>query len=220
MKYFVLVFCCCLLSGTAPAQQLVGIKGGWGLHNIRAVPSIRNVPLPEQNWVQGLGGGLIFRTLSSKHLGLQLELLLDQKGWHLLPATPNAYRIEEQHLTLPVQSVVMVGKGNFQLVINGGAFVSYIIGEKITEFGSPDGYPVKFRGQPNLDWHYGLLGGMGPAIRIGRSWLQLEGRFSYTLSNRLQPNLSVNDAFNITNQQSVSFALLWITQLGSSNNTK
>lgn len=220
MKYFVLVFCCCLFWGTAQAQQLVGIKGGYGLHNIRAVPSMR-IPQPEQKWVQGLSGGIVFRTLNSQHLGLQMELLVEQKGWHLLPGTPDAYRIEEQHLSLPIQSVVMIGRGNVQLVVSGGAFAAYIMKEEeFYEEGAGAGYPVKFRRQSNQDWHYGLLGGLGPALRIGRSWLQLEGRFSYTLSNRLEPNLTASDAFNISNQQSVTFALTWLTQLGAIKDTK
>lgn len=220
MKYIVLIYCCCLLSGTALAQQLVGVKGSWGLHNIRAVPSVR-IPQPQQQFVPGPGAGLVFRTLSSRHLGLQLELLVEEKGYSLLPLNdPDNYRIEERHLTLPIQSVVMVGRGNFQLVINGGAFASYIFGENVVEKAEAKAYPIKFWEQTNQDWHYGLVGGLGPAVRIGRNWLQLEARFSYSLSNRLKPNLSVTDAFNISNQQSISFSLQWLTQLGAVNNTK
>ena len=210
MKQFVLVVCCCcLLTGSSIAQQLVGIRGGYGQHRLQF-----NVPRPpEQQWAPGVGGGVVFRTLNSPHLGLQLELLLEQKGWHLFPGTGQAYHIEEQHLSLPIQSVVMVGKGRLQFVIAGGAFATYIMGQKVIENGTDDTYGINYERQPLLDWQYGLLGGLGPAVKIGRNWLQLEGRFAYTLSNRLEPNLARFDAFNVSQQMSVTVALVWLTRL-------
>ncbi len=213
MKYGILIFCFCLLTGSLLAQQLIGVRGGYGQHGMQ----FNATPKPEQQWEAGLGGGVVFRTLSSPHLGLQLELLMEQKGWYLFPGTDNAYQMQEQHLMLPVQSVVMVGNGRFQLVIGAGAFASYILSEKIMHSGEAS---PGFKRQPMQDWHYGLLGSLGPAVRIGRNWLQLEGRFSNALSNRLEPNLAVTDAYNLSWQQSVTLSLVWLTQLGASPNTK
>lgn len=155
----------------------------------------------------------MFRSLNSPHLGLQLELLVEQRGWHLFSGTPEAYHVQEQHLSLPIQSLVIVGSGRLQLLITGGAFASYILSDKILENGTDVRYPINYRRQPMQDWHYGLLGGLGPAVRLGNNLLQLEGRFAYTLSNRLEPNLARNDAFNASQQMAVTVSLVWTTQL-------
>lgn len=213
MKYIVLIYCCCLLTGTALAQQLIGVKGGYGLHRMEFMRS----PAPNQQWVKGMGGGVAFRSLNSKHLGLQLELLLEQKGWHLLPGTPDAYHLEEQHLVLPIQSVVLIGKGRLQLIVSGGAFAAYILQEEV-RVNAPG---TAYQRQRKQDWQYGLLAGLGPAVRIGaKNWVQLEGRFSYTLSNRLEPNLATGDAFNVSQQQSATVSLVWLTQISAAKNNK
>lgn len=192
------------------AQQLVGVRGGYTFNRME----FSRRPTPEQQWVQGYSGGVVFRTLNTPHLGLQLELLLEEKGWHLFPATDDAYGTLERHLSLPVQSVVMLGKGRFQFVVNGGAYASYVLKERITHQGIGGGYPQDYQQQPRQDWQYGLLAGLGPAVKIGGNWLQLEGRFAFTLSNRLQPNLANRATFNVSQQQTVTVALVWLTQLG------
>jgi hypothetical protein len=213
MKHFViLVCCCCLFSGTAFGQLSVGVRGGYGLTRIQ-FNEFTNMAAPAQEWTPGIAGGILFRSLNTPHLGLQLELLLEQRGWHLFSGTSEAFHIDEQHLTLPIQSVVIVGSGRLQLLVTGGAFASYILSEKIQENGTEAIYPIDYRSQPLLDWQYGLLGGLGPAVRLGKNLLQLEGRFAYTLSNRLEPNLARNNVFNGSQQMSVTVSLVWTTQL-------
>ncbi|AHM61275.1 hypothetical protein D770_15105 [Flammeovirgaceae bacterium 311] len=190
----------------------VGVRGGYGLYRIQ-FNEILNLAVPAQEWTPGLGGGIVFRSLNSPHLGLQLELLMEQRGWHLFSGTSEAYHVQEQHLSLPIQSLVIVGSGRLQLLITGGAFASYIFSDEILENGVDVRYPINYRRQPMQDWQYGLLGGLGPAVRLGNNLLQLEGRFAYTLSNRLEPNLARNDAFNGSQQMAVTVSLVWTTQL-------
>lgn len=209
MKYFILICCCCLLAFAATAQQMAGARAGYILSRMQ----FDRAPAPLQSWVNGLGGGVVFRTMNSPHLGLQLELLVEQKGWHLFPGTTEAYEIQEHHLSLPVTSVVVAGSGNLRLVINGGVYASYVFKEEVLEDGQQDVYPVAYAQQSRQNWQYGIVAGLGPAVKIGRNWLQLEGRFAYTLSNRLAPNLAVTNVFNESQQQAVTVSLVWLTQL-------
>lgn len=213
MRHIILLISFCMLSGTLPAQQLLGVRGGYGQHRMY----FNVTPQPLQQWESGGNAGLVFRTLNSSQLGLQLELLMEQKGWHLFPGTEDAYALQEQHLTLPVQSVVLLGKGRFQFMVGAGAFVSYIMSEKIITNGA--GSRV-YEAQPKQDWHYGLVGSLGPALHIGSTWLQLEGRFSNTFSNRLAPNLAIAGTYNLSWQQSASVSLVWLVRIGSSKNNK
>lgn len=209
MKHFFLIVGCCLMAGMAHAQHFVGARVGFGLNQMNFNVS----PAPEQDWVQGATGGFVFRSMASKHMGIQVELLAERKGWHLFPGTQNSYLIEELHATLPVQTVVVIGKGPFQFVLTAGAFASYVLGEQKTTDGVND-YPVNFDEQPRRDWQYGLLGGGGPMLQISkRSRLQLDARYAYTLSNRLEPNLASSETFDVSQQQGASVSLMWLFRL-------
>lgn len=210
MKHFLLIVSCCLMTGVASAQHFVGARVGYGFHQMKFNVS----PAPEQNWTPGLAAGFVFRSMATPHLGIQIEVLAEEKGWHLFPDTDNSYLMEELHATLPVQTVVVIGKGRLQFVLSAGAFGTYILGQEVVTTGVSPDYPVRFDEQPRRDWQYGLLGGGGPMIQVGkRSRFQLEGRYYYTLSNRLEPNLTQNNTFDVSQQQSVNVALLWLFRL-------
>jgi hypothetical protein len=210
MKHFLLFIACLLLGVAAQAQHFVGARGGMGFHQM-----LFNVsPSPEQAWARGASGGFVFRSMTGKHMGIQLELLAEEKGWHLFPGTPGAYHLQELHATLPIQTVVVLGKGRLQFVITAGAFASYIMGQEVHRDGTNTAYPVDFKQQGLQEWQYGLLGGMGPMFQISkRSRLQLDARYAYTLSNRLEPNLGLDNTFDVSQLQTANVALSWLFRL-------
>ncbi|EMR03826.1 outer membrane beta-barrel protein [Cesiribacter andamanensis] len=210
MKHFLLTLACCLLALGTQAQHFVGARAGYGFHQMR----FNVVPAPAQEWAQGATGGFIFRSMATKHLGIQIELLAEEKGWHVYPGTAEAYHLQELHATLPVQSVLVIGKGKLQFVLTAGAFASYIFGQEPQLDGLDTSDKDYYNDQRLQEWQFGLLGGGGPMLKVSkRSRLQLDARYVYTLSNRLEPNLSLDNTYDVSQFNSIQVGLSWLIRL-------
>ena len=209
MRLFTLLFILLVATGSLQAQSQFGVQAGLTYNQMY----LRITGL-EQNYVQGRQAGIHWQTFSNKYAGFRLGLVWEEKGYELFSDIPElTYRVREYHVSLPVQSAVVVGKGRLKLGASGGVYVSRILGREV-ELGSANTIAeadlgIDFSTQERLDWQYGLQGGLGPIIQLGGSMLQLEGKFAMNLSNRYQSDLSASGALNTSQQQTISVGVIW-----------
>jgi hypothetical protein len=195
--------------GSAQAQNQFGVQAGYTFNQMYF--NFRGL---QQAWVPGRQVGVHWRRYSMPQAGIQIGAVWQEKGYDIFADIPQArYRVKEYHIELPVQTAVVVGKKNFRFGFTGGMYVGYVLGRTIEQGSSfgivESGIELDFTQQARLPWQYGLQGGLGPQIKIGSGWLQLEGKFAMALSNRYETDLSRINSLNISQQQTVSIAVVW-----------
>lgn len=211
---WVLLLVVLLLGGGAFAQTGLGLRGGPSYSQVDFSTS-RGVPRPGQQLVQGLDVGLLWRLLDNKHLGVQAELNYNHKGWNIYPGTNEEHQREYHYLQLPLLSHLQLGRGRLKFVVQAGAFVAYAWEIEDVRSPGPNANPrVVYGHQASQPWQFGVLGGAGPAFESPIGVLQLEARVAHHLSHVLRPDLSRNDDFLASHQQSITFGLQWVYMFG------
>lgn len=207
---WVLLLCGLLIGGSAFAQAGLGLRGGPSFSQVSFTTG-RGVPRPPQELVQGLEVGLLWRMLNNQRLGLQAELNYSSKGWYIYPGTVEGHQREYQYIQLPVLSHLQLGRGRLKFIVQAGAFVAYAWQIEDVRLPGPNAMPrVVYAHQASQPWQFGVLGGAGPAFELPFGMLQLEARFAHQLSHVLEPDLSRNDDFLASHQQSITFELQWV----------
>lgn len=207
---WVLLLCGLLIGGGAFAQTGLGLRGGSSFSQV-SFTTARGVPRPAQAVVQGIEAGFLWRTLNNKRLGLQAELNYSSKGWNIYPGTAEEHQREYQYMQLPLLSHLQLGRGKFKFIVQAGAFVAYAWQIEDVRLPGPNASPrVVYGHQVSQPWQFGVLGGAGPAFELPVGMLQLEARFAQHLSHVLRPDLSRNDDFLASHQQSITFGLQWV----------
>lgn len=212
IKWALLLFILIGSGGAAFAQTGLGLRGGPSYSQVSfATGRGSGLPRPQQQIVQGMEAGLVWRRMNNRNLGLQAELNYSSKGWHIYPGTPEAHQRDYQYIQLPLLSHLQLGRGKLKLILQAGAFVAYAWRIEDTLLPGPDANPrVVYAHQLSQPWQFGILGGGGPAIELPVGTLHLEARVSHQLSHLLRPDLNRNDDFLASHQQSITFGLQWV----------
>lgn len=155
-----------------------GIKAGGNISKILFDPVV------EQDFQVGFVGGLVFRHISQKHLGIQIEFNFMQSGWSEILESPDTYSRRLNYLQLPFLSHFNFGGARTRIFFNIGPYVSYLLSEqeKMDLFSDEDikeYYKVDING--NLG--YGVSGGIGFSRRFQIGVFQIEGRINQSLTN-------------------------------------
>ena len=130
MKNTVLILATLFLSVIVYAQEEFVPETYFGIKLGGNTTGIFSDPLINQEIYPGLTTGLVFKHISQKALGIQMELNYNQAGWsENLPST-NTYKRRLNYIQLPFMSHVSLGNKKMRYVINLGPYVSYLLSEK------------------------------------------------------------------------------------------
>ena len=164
-------------------------------------------PAINQSFLRGYNGGLVFRYIAEKNVGMQAELNFSQRGW---TESSGLYSRQLNYLELPFMTHIFIGKKN-RFFINIGPKISYLLSEKVLINNVIGSTEVQQTTKIQNPFDYGLCGGLGFLFTIGGNILQLDTRAYYSLSN-IYSNKKT-DYFSNSNNFNVSINLAWLLKV-------
>lgn len=130
MKKTILIITTLLLSVIVYAQDEFEPETYFGIRLGGNSSGIFSDPLINQEFYPGVTSGLVFKHISQKSLGIQIELNYNQAGWSESLYSTNTYKRRLNYIQLPFMSHVSLGNKKTRYVINLGPYVSYLLSEK------------------------------------------------------------------------------------------
>lgn len=164
-------------------------------------------PAVSQTYIVGYNGGLVFRYIAEKNVGMQVELNYSQRGWK---ESDGLYARQLNYIELPFMTHIYVGNKS-RFFFNLGPKVSYLISEKVTIDQTVNSTQEQHLTLIQNPFDYGLCAGLGGLFKIGKNVFQLDTRASYSLSDVFSNDK--RDYFDTSNNLNVSVNLAWLLQL-------
>ena len=164
-------------------------------------------PSVKQGFLQGYNGGLVFRYIAEKNVGMQAELNFSQRGWK---ESSGLYTRQLNYIELPFMTHIYIGKKN-RFFINLGPKISYLISEKTILNQTTNSTELQQITSVQHPFDYGLCGGIGILFNIKGNIFQLDSRVNYSFSD-LYPN-SKTDYFDNSHNLNLSVNLAWLIQV-------
>lgn len=168
-----------------------------GAHAGTSMGRVTFSPAVEQQWEQGICGGVSVRYAEEKLVGLVAEVNFSQGGWkEYFEDSPLKYSRKLTYLTLPIMTHVYFGPRRFKCFFNLGPQFGYMISESTSaNFDIND--PYKAEGWPDdprmteqlampvkTKFDYGITAGFGCEFWLKpRHSAYVEARFYYGLGN-------------------------------------
>lgn len=164
-------------------------------------------PSVAQSFLQGYNGGLVFRYIAEKNVGMQAELNLSQRGWK---ESSGLYTRQLNYLELPFMTHIYIGKKN-RFFINLGPKIAYLISEKTIVDKTVNSTETQQTTAIENPFDYGLCGGIGILFNIKGSIFQLDSRAAYSFGD-IYSN-SKKDYFDNSHNVTLSVNLGWLIQV-------
>jgi hypothetical protein len=189
-------------------ELYIGVKGGMTFSKVRFYPNII------ESFQEGKSGGIMFRLISEPHIGFQVEVNYDQKGWK---EDSTGYSRTLNYVSIPIMTHVNFGSKAFRVTLNLGPEVAYMISDQEKFISQspilPDNpnYRTYF-GKPidtQLDFLFTV--GLGVEYHLKRGGtFALEGRAFYSLPNLFNPD---NYPFKVSQSNGVQVTFAYLFQL-------
>lgn len=164
-------------------------------------------PSVKQGFLQGYNGGLVFRYIAEKNVGMQAELNFTQRGWK---ESSGLYTRQLNYIELPFMTHIYIGKKN-RFFINLGPKVSYLISEKTTLDRTTNSTEVQQTTSVQRPFDYGICAGIGVLFNIKGKIFQLDSRTNYSLRD-LYSNKKT-DYFDNSHNLNFSVNLAYLIQV-------
>ncbi|MDL2278255.1 PorT family protein [Parabacteroides sp. OttesenSCG-928-G07] len=192
----------------------MGISAGTTFSSVSFRPKV------PQGMLMGLTGGVTFRWLTEKNLGLQAEINYTQQGWKedfsesSDPSAGYKYSRTMNYVELPFLTHIYFGSDRARFFINLGPKIGYMLSESTSQnlngaephtTNEQHDMPAEYK----FDW--GLCGGPGFELRTGIGSFLLEGRYYYALGNIYGRKKS--DFFAMSSQQVIAVKLTYLIPL-------
>ena len=161
-------------------------------------------PAIPQGFLMGFNGGIVFRYIAEKNVGVQAELNFSQRGW---TESSGLYSRQLNYIELPFMTHIYIGRKN-RAFFNLGPKISYLISERVllnTTGGSLDAQHITSVQHP---FDYGLCTGLGMLFNIKGKIIQLDTRAYYSLSDVFAN--TKRDVFSTSNNFNLSVNLAWL----------
>ncbi len=164
-------------------------------------------PMVGQSYLMGFHGGLVFKHIAEKSLGVQAEFNYSQRGWS---ESSGLYSRRLDYIEIPFLTHIHFGN-KVQFYLNIGPKVGFFIGDVVlhNSNGIPDKEQQKLTVSQKLD--YGFCGGPGLLFKFGEQSIQIDIRANYSISNFYPAdNLSY---FDNSNHMNASVSLAWMFKI-------
>ncbi|MGK7395157.1 MAG: porin family protein [Candidatus Cyclobacteriaceae bacterium M3_2C_046] len=192
--YFLMILSFCGTSSlNAQAIEGIGVRGGGNIASIMFLPNARGRGVES---ITGFEAGLIYKNISTNHLGVQLELNMSQRGWQEVTDTLNNIAYKLDYLELPFMSHGYVGNQKVRLFLNLGIFIGFRLSgeQKITENGETRTEPYDYQAERDNLFDYGLKAGAGISYNFNWGNIFGEARYTFGFGNVLKPEIPLLDA--------------------------
>jgi hypothetical protein len=182
-------------------EMYIGVNGGITESMVMFTPSIT------QGFLMGFNGGVVFRYIAEKNVGVQAELNFSQRGWK---EASGLYTRQLNYIELPFMTHIYIGHKN-RVFFNLGPKISYLISEKTllnNAVGSTETQQITAIQHP---FDYGLCTGLGYLVNIKGKIFQLDTRANYSLSDVFAD--TKRDVFSTSNNLNISVNFAWLFQV-------
>jgi hypothetical protein len=152
----------------------------------------------------GYNGGIVFRYIAEKNVGMQAELNFSQRGWK---EASGLYTRQLNYIELPFMTHIYVGNKT-RFFFNIGPKISYLISEKTLLNGTGNSTDVQHISPVKNPFDYGLCAGFGLLFNVKGKILQLDTRANYGLSDVFAD--SKRDYFGTSSNFDLSVNLAWL----------
>lgn len=204
-KLFILLFIAITATLSAQArldnpEVYVGANFGVTESMVMFTPSV------SQGFLMGYNGGVVFRYIAEKYVGMQAEINYSQRGW---TESSGLYTRQLNYIELPFMTHIYMGKKS-RFFINIGPKVSYLLSEKVVlnQNTTSDTQHITAIQNP---FDYGLCGGLGLLFNIKGNIIQLETRTYYGFSDVFSNKKT--DYFSKSNNFNLAVNLAWLLQI-------
>ncbi|MEA3462269.1 MAG: porin family protein, partial [Bacteroidota bacterium] len=189
-------------------ESYLGIKLGGNLSRIDAKPTIPQ----ELNF--GFTGGITYKYISQKSLGIQLEINYMQVGWTESLDSPNSYSRRLDYIQIPFMTHVNTGKRKTKFVFNLGPYISFLVSEKefpdLTDEAEEQDYYYE---SIDNNVEFGVCFGIGISQHTSIGLFQLEARVNQSLTNIFTSGF--DSMFEYSRSQSVEVTLCYMLDFKS-----
>lgn len=163
-------------------------------------------PTVKQSFLTGYNGGLIFRYIGKKNLGVQAELNYSQRGWK---ESDGLFSRQLNYIELPFMTHFNFGN-HFRTFFNIGPKISYLYSDKIIINDSPDTSAEQHISPIKYPFDYGFCGGFGFLLNVKGQVLQLEARANFSVSDVFSN--AAKDYFDNSNNLNLAVNVSWLFQ--------
>jgi hypothetical protein len=164
-------------------------------------------PAITQGLLMGYNGGIVFRYIAEKNVGMQAELNFSQRGWK---EASGLYSRQLNYIELPFMTHIYIGHRN-RVFFNLGPKISYLISERVLVNGTVSSTDVQHITSVQHPFDYGLCTGLGILFNIKGKVLQLDTRANFGLSDVFAN--TKRDYFATSNNTDLSVNLAWLFQV-------
>ncbi len=181
----------------------VGVRGGATASWVSFSPSVA------QNSTYGLQAGGVFRYVSAKYFGVQVEANFTQRGW-TEQSDSYTYTRQLNYVEIPFLSHIYFGGKVFRWFFNLGPSVSYQISDNVESTVTNAQQKPRHTMAVKNRLDYAIAVGTGFEFNTKRAGIyQLEARYSFGLGDMF-PNSATDDYRRSSNQNlSVCLGLLF-----------
>ncbi|MDD2284654.1 MAG: porin family protein [Paludibacter sp.] len=163
-------------------------------------------PTVDQNFLFAYHGGVVFRYINEKSLGVQAEINYSQRGW----SEPDESYIKRlDYLEVPFLTHVYFGN-NTRFFFNVGPKVGYLLKETVLRNNNPASIREQHIQHIQNKFDYGLAFGLGCLFKIKKQVFQLEGRGNFSASDLFSNDR--REYFDNSNLIHASVTLGWLMQ--------
>lgn len=218
--YGIIIILCCALSFSAKAQTKypkeisVGAGGGVTLSKVSMKPSVK------QGFKMGASMGARFRYIEEKYFGFQVELNYAQHGWkENFEGEPYSYSRSLHYIELPFMTHIFFGNNRIRGFFNLGPQVGFFLSDSYKanfDTGNPPTFETyrvtnQYASEVANKIDYGICGGGGIELRMGKHSILAEGRYYFGLADIFKNRKK--DFFTSSSNQYISVGLSYLFHL-------
>lgn len=222
MRYVWLI-CVVLVANAGFGQKVyLGVKAGGHVSSSYIEHTVFNINL-NSTFLPGVNGGAFIRYLpkpgdSFLNSGIQLGVNYVQKGWKQTFLTnEDNYKVRMNYLEIPLEGIGYFG-GKNKYFISAGLYAEFLLSvnksddPNLANLGGADFYTYDADRDRQLGYGARLGGGIFRDLTIGT--FQLEGFFSYSFSNFINPGDLTTETPDLSNHWAVGFTLGYMIHFG------
>lgn len=171
------------------------------------------VPAVSHQMLYGAQAGIVFRYISDRHFGIQVETNFTQRGWK---EKSDVYRYTRtlDYIEIPFLSHIYFGKNYFRWFFNLGPEISFRVADRTdTDISDERQKSPRHTDDFKTIFDYGIAVGTGFEFQTRRAGIyQLEARYSFGLGD-LYRNSS-DDTYRRSSNQNISLCLGILFNIG------
>ena len=158
-------------------EMAIGARGGATLSFMILRPSVN------QSFNLGPNAGFVFRYISQKYCGIQVELNYIQKGWGETLTNGHKYSRVLNYIEIPAMTHITFGQRMARGFINLGPNISYLLNDKTNGYRWQESGQIQLTEPIKNHFDFGICAGIGFELNSKAGIYQLEARYNYGLGN-------------------------------------